>query len=493
MGGKAIYEDEESDDNEPDNNTMSNEMELKDREHSYQIKRLSFEVGLRSLENKKLILIITSQLNIDFSVVFASRSFGIIAHLWIPIVDDPTLWDTAAMENDYRRIANMGGMHTVKNVQKSIASGFTRFVEKKFFPTFQIGDGPIIVLLDHQGRMRHCIATHMIVKRIIDFVSKGGGLDIMKRDSKIPLFKNVLKETTLSVRHLVFDIDEKISDFANQMDSKLDEWLHGIRSDIQNSIESIMFKAVMEEDPWKDKTWSTKLLIANEYFIAQAKEWVNADELIFFIGGKDIKWIKTFASKVLTEIHFNSQVTIKMAYVGCNYKVASAIHQGRICDTFDRIEKGFIFWMNLQSTFLSRIKFLNENCGDEENDEIVKGLKFLLAYETEGIAVDGWALLCKGNKIVIYDLGDKMLAVMNEYANWKESAIVKSFDQAFKDHHHEMFDSTYTPQHHPCALEYPSNSENIKCPQCCHNMEKFVTFKCYHEYTCKELYDMRVD
>nr|GLL31867.1 protein SIEVE ELEMENT OCCLUSION B-like [Ipomoea trifida] len=318
-------------------------------------------IGLRSFENKKLALVITSHLDIDYSMMIASSFMSEvrIAHLWIPIVDDPTLWNTDAMENDYRKLARMLNFHTVlKNVQKSIASGFARFVKKKFFQTFQIGGGPIIVLLDHQGRMVDCITTHMIVKRFIDFTSKGRGVrEFMKRDSKVPLFKNMGKEMTLSVRHLVSDIDEKISDFANEMNSKMEEWCHGIESDINNSAENILFKALMEEDPWKGKTWC------------------------------------------------------------------------------------------------------NETYGDEESDEILKGLKFLLAYE---IAVDGWALLCKGNKIVVYDLGDKMLAVMNEFAKWKESAIVKGFDQAFKDHHHEMFGSTCTPQHHPaCALEYPSNSDKV--------------------------------
>nr|GMD15023.1 protein SIEVE ELEMENT OCCLUSION B-like [Ipomoea batatas] len=443
-------------------------------------------VGLRSLENKKLALVITSYIDIDYSMLCASYMRAMRAHpLWIPIVDDPTLWNTAAMENNYRTLASMLKLHTLKNVQKSIASGFTRFVKKKFFPTFQIGGGPIIVLLDHQGKMVLCIPTHMILKRSTDFFSKGGVDEFMKKDSKVPLFKNMVKEMTLSVRHLVSDIDEKISDFANEMNSKLEEWCHGIESDIKNSFENIMFKAIMEEDPWKEKTWCTNLLIRNNISIAQAKEWVNANEHIFFIGGKDIKWVKTFASWVLREIH-NPQLTIKMVYVGSNNKVTLTIREERICETFDgRIRAGFIFWMILQSMFLSRIKFLYETYGDdEESDEIVKGLKFLLSYETEGV---GWALLCKGNKIVLYDLGDKMLAVMNEYEKWKESAIIKGFDQAFKDHHHEMFGSTCIPQHHPYALEYPSNSdkvpENIKCPQCCHNMQKFVTFKCDHGHS----------
>ncbi|XP_031099562.1 protein SIEVE ELEMENT OCCLUSION B-like isoform X1 [Ipomoea triloba] len=459
-------------------------------------------VRLRSLENKKLALVITSHLDIDYSMMIASRCISqMIAHLWIPIVDDPTLWNTAAMENTYRTLASKIKLYTLKNVQKSIASRFARFVKKKFFPTFQIGGGPIVVLLDHQGRMLLCIAAHMILKRITDLITKGGGSnEFIKRDSKVPLFKNMVKEMTLSVRHLVFDIDEKISDFAKEMDSKLKEWCDGIESDIVNSMENIVFKALMEEDHWKEKTWCTKLLIASSYNLnEEAKEWVNANEHIFFIGGKDITWVKTFASKILTKIHFNPQLTVKMAYVGSNEKVISAIGQGKICETFNNIVGRFMFWINLQSMFLSRIKFLYETCGDEESDEIVKGLKFLLSYETEGVAVDGWALLCKGNKIVLYDLGDKMLAVINEYEKWKESAIIRGFDQAFKDHHHEMFGSTSTPQHHPCALEYPSNSdkvpENIKCPQYCHNMQKFVTFKCDHGDANKieELSDMLED
>nr|GMD16598.1 thioredoxin-like protein YLS8 isoform X2 [Ipomoea batatas] len=173
-------------------------------------------VGLRSLENKKLALVITSHLDIDYSMVFASSFMSqTIAHLWIPIVDDPTLWNTAAMENNNTTLASVLKLHTVKN------------------------------------------------------------------------------------------------------------------------IENILFKALMEEDPWKEKPWCTNLLLGNGSFIAQAKEWVNANEYIFFIGGKDIRWVKTFASKVLKEIHFNPQLTIKMAYVSGNYKVMLVIRQGRICETID--------------------------------------------------------------------------------------------------------------------------------------------------------------
>nr|GME19250.1 protein SIEVE ELEMENT OCCLUSION B-like [Ipomoea batatas] len=452
------------------------------------------QVGLRPLKNKKVVLFISSDLDIDASMFMSIGFFIPTARLWIPIVD--LRWDTETMNNHYRVLAKTTQIHGVISLEKFIAPGFARFVKKKFFPIFQIGGGPIAVLLDHYGRIVHCITTRMIVKKATDFALKGGPA-IRNMDSIIPLFKNALKEATSSVEHLI-NIDEKIRDFANQMDSKLSEWFLGIQNEIQNSLESIVFKAVMEEDHWKGKTWCTKLLIGADN-IPQAEEWVNANEHIFFIGGNDINWVKTFASKVLTEIYFIPHQTINMVYVGSNIKVASLIRQDMICETFRRISDGLAFWINLQGIFLSRIKFLNDACLDEKSDEIVKGLKLLLAYEAEEIGVVGrWALLCKGNKIVVHDLGNKMLTVMNEYPKWKESAIVKGFDQAFKDHHNEMFaGSTCTSQHHPCALECPSNldkvPENIKCPQCCHNMQRFVTFRCYHDNLYKEFSDADED
>ncbi|XP_019163661.1 PREDICTED: protein SIEVE ELEMENT OCCLUSION B-like [Ipomoea nil] len=186
-------------------------------------------------------------------------------------------------------------------------------------------------------------------------------------------------------------------------------------------------------------------------------------------------------------VSLNPQLTIKINYMGSNVKVGSTILGDNICDaTSDTPMMSWFMWARLRSTFLSRIKFLDQTCCDEDDDEIVEGLKKMLAYEAKDLAVDGWAMLCKGNKIVVCDLGDTMLTVMNEYEKWKESAIVKGFDQAFKDHHEMLSRSIYASKHHPCcALDYPCNfdkvPEIVKCPQCYYNMQKFVTFRCHHD------------
>nr|GMC92316.1 protein SIEVE ELEMENT OCCLUSION B-like [Ipomoea batatas] len=192
---------------------------------------------------------------------------------------------------------------------------------------------------------------------------------------------------------------------------------------------------------WKTQTWCARLVVG---WIESKANKVDENHLSILFGGNNIKWVKTFVSSVLSKICFNllQRFEVEMVFVGSNMKVASMVDDKfKMFDKPDEAENLFfirIFWSRLQNLFLSRIKFLDETHGDDESDEIVKGLKLLLAYEGNGLGVDGWAMLCKGNEIVVFDLGEKMLTVVNEYEKWKESAIAKGFDKAFKDFHHML-------------------------------------------------------
>lgn len=250
---------------------------------------LLLQAGLRSLENKNLVLIITSELDIETSVLFASGAFQNFVKIWIPILDYPTLWDTQTMNNHYRILTKQAQMHGVKNLQKSIAPGFARFVKKKFFPTFQTGGRSITVLLDHHGRIVVSTGTDMIVKRSVDAGAKGKAFTAKAENIIIPSLKNLLNEWTGTslIRDLVFDIDRKISDFAGLMYSNMDAWLLGILSescDTQNPerfLQSFLFNSLMEkEDSWKEDTWCTKLLIGIG-LIDEADKWVSPTYLLF--------------------------------------------------------------------------------------------------------------------------------------------------------------------------------------------------------------------
>nr|GMC82109.1 protein SIEVE ELEMENT OCCLUSION B-like [Ipomoea batatas] len=179
---------------------------------------------------------------------------------------------------------------------------------------------------------------------------------------------------------------------------------------------------------WKTQTCCARLVVG---WIESKANKVDENHLSILFGGNNIKWVKTFVSSVLSKICFNllQRFEVEMVFVGSNMKVASMVDDKfKMFDKPDEAENLFfirIFWSRLQNLFLSRIKFLDETHGDDESDEIAKGLKLLLAYEGNGLGVDGWAMLCKGNEIVVFDLGEKMLTVVNEYEKWKESAIAK--------------------------------------------------------------------
>nr|GME07652.1 protein SIEVE ELEMENT OCCLUSION B-like [Ipomoea batatas] len=379
-------------------------------------------------------------------------------------------------EEDSNRILS------VRNVQKSVAPRFVRFVKEKFFPEFQIGGEPIIISLDHNGRMVHRNAMHMVLMRGVDICQRMSG-GIKTGDSIIPLLQKVLTERISTVRDLVPDIDRKMSEVTNKVDGIINDWFRDIKKQIQNLVDSNIFTSKKEKDLWKIDTWCTKLVVNLGY---ERPMWVEENRCIFLIGGHDIQWVKTFESKVMFAIQFNPQSKIEMLYVGSNMKITSKIDEDKDCNVIGDPIQSWLFWARLRSIFVSRIKFVEETHGDEECDEILRRVKKLLAYEANDLVVNDWAMLCKGNKIVVCDKGDKMLKVMTEYEKWKENAIAKGFDQAFKVYHDEMLHSASTSlhHHHRYALKYPCNfesvPEDVKCPECCHDMQKFVTFKCCH-------------
>ncbi|XP_031099220.1 protein SIEVE ELEMENT OCCLUSION B-like [Ipomoea triloba] len=437
-------------------------------------------VGLHSLNNKGLLLLISPSLDIDIHLrdLLHDVEWKIkLRTLWIPILDCPTLWTTNKnVKEQFRGLVNVHHLLSMRNPEKSVSLGLVRFVKEK---VLHIGGEPIIISLDHHGRITHRNAMHLIWIRLgvifTEYTTESS------EDSIVPFLQTVLKKRTLDVREFVPHIDREISDFTGEMNSKVNDWLHGIIRRVNDPIYSNIYTCERENNLWKEVTWCTKLLSSDKR--GQLSVLVDANEYIFLMGGNDINWVKKFKSKVLC---VNPQLAFVMSYIGTNIKVALTIAREKICEYSEPcVAKDF--WTRQQSMFLSRIQFLNEIHRDEKSDEIVEGLKRLLAYEAKGSTIEGCVLLAKRNKIILCDLGDKMLTVMNEYEKWKDNAIAKGFDQAFKDHH-EMLASTSTSHHHPyCALEYPSNfnqiPENEKCPQCCYNMNKFVTFTCCHGHS----------
>ncbi|XP_031108157.1 protein SIEVE ELEMENT OCCLUSION B-like [Ipomoea triloba] len=225
---------------------------------------------------------------------------------------------------------------------------------------------------------------------------------------------------------------------------------------------------------------------SNHYIHHEIQKWFGMENYIFLYGGNDINWIREFTSKV-HQLGSKIQLKVKLAYVGKNTMIRSFIDKEKmsICAFGNSYILGW-FWTRLRSMFLSRICYLDSiNHFDEEcNDEILQGLKKLLAYKGKNTRMEGWALLSKGNKVVVCGHGAKILQVINDYEIWKENVATKGFDEAFKDHHEMLTSSSSLKSHSCCTLEYPTTlkkiTENEKCPECSYLMHKFVTFTCCH-------------
>nr|GME17455.1 protein SIEVE ELEMENT OCCLUSION B-like [Ipomoea batatas] len=368
---------------------------------------------------------------------------------------------------------------------KRIARSFIRFIKRNLLHHFQIGEEPILVSLDQQGRIVHTNAMHMIQIWSRDYIEdKELRVHQAGYDNIIPFIEKEMKER--SQGSLIFDIDEQISHLALEVDEKIQAWANKINNKIYEMREySNMYSSERENALWKkEKDRSLGLVVGEiDYRVTYS---IEKERCIFLYGGNNIKCVREFTSKV-HEVSLKTGSDIELIYVGKNEKIRASIGEEHMSYLLRRPYDAWRFWTRLQSALLSRINYLNAaNChGDECDDEIEQGFKKLLGYERKGATMEGWALLSKGQKVVVCGQGAKMLRVINEYESWKENMALKSFDQAFKDYYNKTLHTSCSPNSHSCcAFEYPITLKEIpkkeKCPECFHDMQKLVTFTCYH-------------
>ncbi|XP_031127722.1 protein SIEVE ELEMENT OCCLUSION B-like [Ipomoea triloba] len=450
--------------------------------------QLDTEFGLNFFddENAKVALLLTSGLDISneriqFLNNFYLDSMSTPFILWIPIVDDHFLWST----KQYKEFRDKMQFAMMDDPHKRIARSFTRFVKENLLPHFQIGEESILISLDQQGRIIHTNAMHMIQTWSPDYI-EDRKLKVQGRNNIIPFIKKEMKERSQGLDSLIFDIDEQISLLAREVDDKIDAWTNQINNRINELREhSNMYTSERENALWKkEKDWSLRLVVGE--MDNEVTSWIEKERCIFLYGGNDIKWVREFTSKV-HEVTLNTESDIELIYVGKNEKVRASIDEEHPSYFLESPYHAWRFWTRLQSALLSRINYLNAaNChGDECDDEIAQGFKKLLGYECKGATMEGWTLLGKGQRVITCGQGAKMLRVINEYENWKENMSLKSFEQAFKDYYNKTLHTSCSPNSHSCcAFEYPITLKEIpkkeKCPECFHDMQKLVTFTCYH-------------
>nr|GLL20375.1 protein SIEVE ELEMENT OCCLUSION B-like [Ipomoea trifida] len=423
------------------------------------IRQLSFE-GLNDWNSTRVALLITQGLHISDLRIYFLNWFAERANtrlLWIPIPQsDESSWTTKDEQQFAELKRRMPSLYWSDNLPKMISPQFIRFVKEQLFPDFQMGGEPIIVSLDQQGRIVHPNIMHMIHIWTFKYIEENT-FGVQGIYSITALVKEQLKKGTSNIDRVIPEINDMISVLVGDINHKIVAWGQNIEKRIQNLIE--------QSTPYNNE---------REKFLWQQEPNFSLD-LVVGTHGRHVY------------IGYEIQNWVKLAYVGKNMIIRSIVDKEKmsLCALDDSYVVGR-FWTRLQSIFLSRIHYLDSiNHFDEEcNDEILQGLKKLLAYEGKNTRIEGWALLSKGNKVVVCGHGAKILQVINDYEIWKENIATKGFDEAFKDHHETPLTSSSLKSHSCCALEYPTTlnkiPENEKCPECSYSMHKFVTFTCCH-------------
>ncbi|XP_031117671.1 protein SIEVE ELEMENT OCCLUSION B-like isoform X2 [Ipomoea triloba] len=330
-----------------------------------------------------------------------------------------------------------------------------------------------LCILDPESQIELTDEQSMLSTKIKEIMTSGHSLlEAKRREENYQALLHAFNNSSdvLEVLKLIFDIKND--------EDKVILYLHWV------FYEFLFYNYTSEREQalWDKESWNLKLVASKISY--QLNNRIDNEECIFLCGGNDNKQVQEFTLKI-QEVCSKTQMNMKITYIGRSEKVKVEMQRvGCLVFSSSGIKE---FWRRIQSMALSRIQYLIAMGLGEGNDEIMQGLKKLLAYEAEGSTVGAWALLSKGNRIIACDIGDKMLGVMNEYEKWKDNAQAKGFEHAFRDCYEMLSYSSHTPYQHPCcSLNYPSNCDKIldteSCPQCNHNMHKLVTFSCCHTF-----------
>ncbi|XP_019154002.1 PREDICTED: uncharacterized protein LOC109150526 [Ipomoea nil] len=483
-------------------NSFSNRIELfklmfnvkEDEEKIFQWRNNFWRLNYWRNDQTDLLLITSgfdiSNEQIDFLNWFYNNSSPYI--IWIPIMQYNVAWTTEDEHHFEKVKKRMHNLHLLNDPPKRLLPQFTRFIKEELFSKFKMrrwGEEAILVSIDRKGRIVHSNVMHMILTWAPHYIQENT-IEVQRLYNITRLVAKEVKEGTIGVNRVLPEIDEMINDFLSEIGDKINAWADLVDSRIRKVLEeSTPYRSDREKDLWQQETtWSLNLL-APKFQSYQAigeliKDWIQEEKYIFLYGGNDIKWVQEFTSKV-GKVGSKTQLNIELVYVGRNKKIRGIIDEKRMSHSpLHNSASVWWFWTRLRNMFLSRIHYLDvTDCPVKEynNDEILQGLKKLLGYESTNTTIEGWALLCKGAKVIVCGHGTKMLRVMNEYQIWKENIAPKGFGQAFKDHHDDMI---FMNRHSCCTLEYPINldkiPENETCYECSRSMHKFLTFTCCH-------------
>ncbi|KAL4357258.1 hypothetical protein HN51_028565 [Arachis hypogaea] len=197
---------------------------------------------------------------------------------------------------------------------------------------------------------------------------------------------------------------------------------------------------------------------------ADIQKWVRQyNGYVFFYGGTDITWTQRFGN-LIEAMKKDPVIKQTESYIE-HFNLAKV-----------DITTQTKFWFNITNSFLSKTQKVDFNL-----DSTLKDIQTLLSMRTER----GWALVSKGENVILIDFNEVMMSVVEGFENWRTNISMSiSFDIAFKDYYDHV--RRTVPRH---CLHF--QLENIRsgvptafnCPDptCGLKMEiESVKYKCCH-------------
>ncbi|KDP46375.1 hypothetical protein JCGZ_10215 [Jatropha curcas] len=235
------------------------------------------------------------------------------------------------------------------------------------------------------------------------------------------------------------------------------------------------FKRTKEESLWSEETWNLWLLGWFGFFYPIRRS-IREEMHILLFGGEDLEWLKDFTTAA-GQVAEEAQIPLQMVYVGKNEnleELPNDLYWPRTGDVW-------FFWNRIESMLASKIEIAKYE--DNKNDIILQEIKKVVTYHKEG----GWALLSKGDKILVNGRSKIFFRVFKDFEKWKEDATINTeFDNRFRNYYDKINKGDDSVGHFCCRFNFPATllgqiPRKMICPECHSTMERQITLVCCHK------------
>lgn len=209
----------------------------------------------------------------------------------------------------------------------------------------------------------------------------------------------------------------------------------------------------------------------NVLFVSQ----IPQGKYICVYGGEDMDWIKRF-TETAKEVAAAAGIDLELVYVGKSNakervrKITATISKDGLSHFLPELTSMWYFWTRLECMLYSKM----QHGKNVENDLIMQEVMTVLSFDGSD---QGWATMWFGSNEMARAKGDTILECVLTYQEWEESARIKGFVPALKEHLQQL----HTP-HHCNRLILPGIEggipEKVVCAECGRPMEKYFMYRC---------------